>query len=942
MPMERTGMARPRGAPGAMPLGRSSRQGGRPARGRDVRSFGLRGSRSGPEEKELLTTGLLWKVLAAAVVLLVLVISISALISLLGPGDDMDDDRTFVLQNFRDGGGRALVNTSYDGANAYLKLPSGARIEKASLAISGSLPPQKRSFEAGRNPIYIAAGDMDGDILPDVLVVNNNDGSLMFMKNIGGNRLQKQLAMNVGPSPIKLLSADLEGDGFPDAVVLCEDTRDVHIMLNDRFGGFRKVQSPLPFPKNPSDMLLLDIDSDGDDDLAVSTLNDDVVSLFENDGNGWFTYRSNLTVEGNPTRLASADLDMDGRSDLVVSNRQDTNSYITDPRTGNRTRWFNTVSFFRNAGDWEFTSGPEDANVQKGVNDISVGDLNEDGHPDLAMANMGYGNVSILLSDGSGDFIRDRPSGLDVLELVSLDPNGVMINDIDGNGKLDLFALSRSADSLLVYRGNGKGAFTPYEQYFVGANPTCMALLDFDLDGDMDIATSDWKGFDRVNGPNGTVSILENLRDGIFGTYRVFPTGTSPRGVFTYDIDGDGDLDISTANYFGSTVSVLKNTGTGRFLQGVEYSIGLEPYAVVMGDFDGDGNIDGASADEANFRLVVLRSDGGGGFTTERFLYDIGAWPYSLRTLDIDKDGDLDLYTSNYFQSSITILYNGGGNDFNEIFERRSVVYLGEDMPYDSLIGDLNGDGLNDLITVNRGNNIDPTDTVSVMLNDGTYIFKDPVKYMVGKEPTSGTFFDMDNDGDLDIATANNANGSVTVLRNDGSGSFENKGEYLVGGRPQFVNAVDRDQDGRLDLVVSCTDTNNLAFLRNLDGTVFKKDLDLNIGSFPYAIEVNDMDGDLRQDIVITSVNTNNVLMLGCTGLPENVTIDIGSDGTIDGRVDGTIGEGSYAELDITKALKNYLSKNKDAKGTLTIPITVYSQKHGTVVLSELSVVYFD
>jgi hypothetical protein len=936
-------MLRPRGPSGPAPSNRRPYQRGRPATYRERPAFGRRTDvRPGSEEKELFTRGLLLKVLAAAVVLLLLIISISALISFIGPGDDGDEDGAKVLQSFRDGGGRALVNTSYDGANAYLKIPSGSKIERATLTLSGSLPPQKRSYEAGRNPIYIAASDMDGDILPDVLVVNNNDGSLMLMKNIGGKRFQKQMGINVGPSPMKLLSSDLDNDGFPDAVVLCEDTRDIHIMLNDRFGGFRKVQSPLPFPKNPSDMLLEDMDSDGDDDLAVSTLNDDVVSLMENDGSGMFTYHSNLTAEGNPTRLASADIDMDGLLDLVVSNRQDTDNYFTDPRTGNRSRWFNTVSFFMNSGQWEFTKGPEDVNVQKGVNDIAVGELNGDGSPDLAMANTGYGNVSMLMSDGSGDFIRDLPSGLDVIELVSLDPNGVILADMDGNGRLDLLALSRSADSLLVYRGSGKGSFTPYEQYFVGANPTSMALLDFDLDGDMDIATSDFKGFDRVNGPNGTVSILENLRDGIFGTYRVFPTGTSPRGVFTYDIDGDGDLDISTANYFGSTVSVLKNTGTGRFLQGVEYSIGLEPYAVVMGDFDGDGNIDGASADEANFRLVVLRSDGAGGFTTERFLYDIGAWPYSLRTLDIDKDGDLDLYTSNYFQSSVTILYNGGGSDFNEIFERRTVVFLGEDMPYDSLIADLNGDGLNDLVTVNRGNNIDPTDTVSIMLNDGTYLYKDQVKYRVGREPTSGTFFDMDNDGDLDIATANNANGSVTILRNDGSGSFEDMGEYLVGGRPQFVNSMDRDRDGLLDLVVSCTDTNNLVFLRNQNGISFKKDLDLYIGSFPYAIEINDMDGDLRQDLVITSVNTNNVLMLGCTGFPENVTIDIGADGSMDGRVQGIVDEGTAVELDITKALKHYLSRNKDVRGTLTIPITVYSQKHGTVVLSELSVVYFD
>jgi hypothetical protein len=181
----------------------------------------------------------------------------------------------------------------------------------------------------------------------------------------------------------------------------------------------------------------------------------------------------------------------------------------------------------------------------------------------------------------------------------------------------------------------------------------------------------------------------------------------------------------------------------------------------------------------------------------------------------------------------------------------------------------------------------------------------------------------------------------VSVLRNDGTGRLVNVGEYLVGGRPQYVNSFDRDEDGLLDLVCTCTDTNNLVFLKNIGGYDFRKELDLNIGSFPYAIEINDMDGDGRLDLAITSVNTNNVLMLGCTGLPQNVTIDVGSDGTIDGRFTGTIG-GEELELDITKAVKDLLSRNRNAKGSVSVPVTVHSQRHGTVALTELSVVYFE
>jgi len=85
-------------------------------------------------------------------------------------------------------------------------------------------------------------------------------------------------------------------------------------------------------------------------------------------------------------------------------------------------RWFNTLSFFRSEGDGTFTKPLEDVNVQKGVNDIATGDLNGDTFPDIVMANLGYGNVSVLLSNGAGDFIRNRPTGLDTDELRSLDP----------------------------------------------------------------------------------------------------------------------------------------------------------------------------------------------------------------------------------------------------------------------------------------------------------------------------------------------------------------------------------------------------------------------------------------------------------------------------------------------------------------------------------------
>ncbi|MEA3557637.1 MAG: VCBS repeat-containing protein, partial [Candidatus Thermoplasmatota archaeon] len=522
----------------------------------------------------------------------------------------------------------------------------------------------------------------------------------------------------------------------------------------------------------------------------------------------------------------------------------------------------------------------------------------------------------------------------------SMDPKQALLYDLDSDGDLDIVAVSKSSDSVLIYRNKGSGSFMEPYQYYVGLNPTSVELMDFDSDGDQDIITSDWKGWEKENGENGTVSVLINLRNGIFGTYKQYKTGNSPRGVFTKDVDGDGDMEIASANYFGSTVSILKNDGLGMFSSPMEYPIGLEPYAVVMEDFDGDGNIDGASADEANFRIVLLRSDGDGGFTTDRYLYDIGAYPFSLRTGDIDSDGDMDLYTSNYFQNSTTLLFNDGSGDFSTMFNEYKTIYLGSNMPYDSIIEDVDGDGLKDLVTVNRGDTLDPTDTISVMINDGSYDFDVMSTYEVGTEPTSAVMYDLDSDGDLDIATANTGGDTISVMLNDGSGAFFKLGDYPAGDRPQYINILDFDDDGWMDLIATNTDTNNLIFLRNMGGTDFEPVQDLNIGSYPYAIDTADLDDDGRDEIVISIVNTNNILVLGSYWYPMDILIDIGADGTIDRTFSGLITDDDLFEIDMTEELKEYLDDLDNKNGNIKIPIRVIAGREGIVVLSDLMVIY--
>ncbi|MFW3145814.1 MAG: FG-GAP repeat domain-containing protein [Thermoplasmatota archaeon] len=888
------------------------------------------------------------KIITVIVILSLVLLSILVIFRIMGiieEGRNGEGNPQFQ-DRFNGGSQTVLVNTTFLGTDVFFDLPEGAEIETAMLSLSGALPPQRTTYQAGRNPSDLAVGDLNGDLYPDVVVVNNKDGTLMVLMH-DGHKLVRDSVHLAGDGATRVILGQFNNDTFPDAAVISEDSREVRFFINDRLGSFRRSGEPYKFPTLPSDLASLDFDGDGDTDVAVLTTNNDKLNIFENDGLGGFRYSLNITTEGNPTRLTVADYDLDGLNDLIISNRRDMSDFGGEPHQyydlekDRLTNWLSTVSFWRNIGSPSyFQRELEDLRSEKGVSNIAAEDINGDGYPDLVMANLGYHNVTMMLSDGEGDFERKAPTSLDLVSLESMDPTQVKLFDLEGDGDLDIIAVTKSADSVLLYTNDGGGRMDGPVQYYVGLNPTSFDLLDFDSDGDMDIVTSDWKGWIEKNGDNGTVSILYNYRSGIFGAYRQYRTGNSPRGVFTRDVDGDGDVEIATANYFGSTVSIHRNDGLGDFSSSREYPIGLEPYAVVMEDFDGDGNMDGASADEANFRIVLLRSDGSGGFTKDRYLYDIGAYPFSLRTGDIDGDGDMDLYTSNYFQNSTTLLFNDGSGNFSSMFTSYKTIYLGPNMPYDSIIEDVNGDGKKDLITVNRGDTLSPSDTISVMLNKGSYDFNEMETYTVGKEPTSAVIIDFDKDGDEDVITANTGDDTISVMLNNGFGEFFKLNDYTAGDRPQYVNYLDFDEDGWEDIVATNTDSNDLVFLRNNRGKGLERTQALNIGSYPFAVDSADFNKDGRMDMAITIVNTNNVLVLGCYWYPQDISIDVGADGTIEKNYPGLFTEESGGQIDITEAVKEYLSDHKGDGDTIKVPIKVIAGKEGIVVLSDLLIVY--
>src|SRR5207244_506714 len=143
-----------------------------------------------------------------------------------------------------------------------------------------------------------------------------------------------------------------------------------------------------------------------------------------------------------------------------------------------------------------------------------------------------------------------------------------------------------------------------------GGSPVSVAVVDFNGDGTLDLATANVAG---VSVLLGNVSVLQGKGD---GTLAVEPTfgvaGSFPASVAVGDFNGDGKLDLATANING--VSVLLANGDASFPVPLSCAAGGFPVSVAVGDFNGDGKLDLAVANHSSNDVSVLLGNGDGTF----------------------------------------------------------------------------------------------------------------------------------------------------------------------------------------------------------------------------------------------------------------------------------------------------------------------------------------
>jgi len=291
-------------------------------------------------------------------------------------------------------------------------------------------------------------------------------------------------------------------------------------------------------------------------------------------------------------------------------------------------------------------------------NDIAVADFNRDGHPDLAIVNTQTPFLTILLGDGHGGF-RPAP-GSPIRTESHPHPHGVAAADFMGTGAIDLMIDSWAHNQIEMLRGDGRGGFALGPFFNVGKRPyQRLRTADFNGDGIADIVTTNLDG--------DSVTIL--LGDGR-GAFREaegspFRTAPAPWEVAIADVNRDGKADLVIIPYDrdaktrggAANVTVLTGDGAGRFtpLPGSPFSLGgcVQPTQVAAANLTGGALLDIAVTCVNSDQLALLAPAGNSYRLTLRSL---PGRPYGIATADLFADGKPALAISNDVKGTVTLL----------------------------------------------------------------------------------------------------------------------------------------------------------------------------------------------------------------------------------------------------------------------------------------------
>ena len=655
--------------------------------------------------------------------------------------------------------------------------------------------------------------------------------------------------------------------------------------------SFTSPFRPYDIPGSPQSVAIADFDLDGLADVVVA--HSSGITMLHGRGDG--SLGPALAGSGGGKPLTSADIDADGKRDLVFIQ----GGLCVQRGRGDGT-FLPSICYHVDTDPFEPPHETETA--------FALGDLDADGDLDAVV-------TSITDQVGGGLFVlRGTSSGFVPISTryeIGSSPQAVVLADFDGDLRLDVATANYGAESVTIYSGNGDGTFGARADLASPNTPLDITAADFDADGRIDLVTvHDSVGWFRGRG------------DGTFDPVVQLPV-VGFKSLAT-DVNRDGRADLLVVPN-GDAAAVLLGKSTGSFDRVADAAAGSQPRSAAAGDLNGDGAADLVVVAHVSQTVSVHLGNGDGTFGSHTRL-PTGQFPKSVEIADLDRDGAADLISANGNSGTISVWL--GRN--NATFEPRRDFAANSYPSSPSLeLGDFDHDGAPDAVVPIQ------THAFSFFPGDGSGGFGAAIRIATGPAPNAVAAGDLNEDGDLDLASTNQSGWSIhlgngdrtfrprtdfytpqleprslviTELNGDshpdfvyahllyaslavqlgrGDGTFHLPVTIPTGLRTGTVVAADVNGDGAVDLVATndnSNDLNSVAVLLGSGTGTFGPPLVHGVGRDPDDIEISDVDRDQRPDLVVSNFYSNTISVLMGNG-----------DGTFTPRVDFGTGSAPYS-----------------------------------------------
>ncbi len=367
-------------------------------------------------------------------------------------------------------------------------------------------------------------------------------------------------------------------------------------------------------------------------------------------------------------------------------------------------------------------------------------------------------------------------------------PRGSALADVNRDGILDIIVADDTAQRANIMLGNGDGSFRPGGSYATQSRVYSITVADFNGDGVADFATSD-----HFFG----TSVFLNNGDGTFSRSATIAVTTVTDEIASGDLNGDGFADIVIPHQYSGSLTVLLGNGNGTFRTGVSYASASGSAGVELVDVNNDNKLDIISMDYATQSIRVLYGNGNGSFSAQSQVA-LGIPAARILTGDFNDDGEIDVAAIG--TGSVKLLLGNG----NGTFRSGASISIPSAVGWTIATGDFNSDGFDDLaVKLLTGAN----NRIGVLFGNGDCSFAqvNEIPSFGGSSGVGNANFisvgDLNGDGVDDLTLVDGIGRLWTSLANtDRNLRLQQFNMHTRSGALEALAVIDRAQENVLDL----------------------------------------------------------------------------------------------------------------------------------------------